>query len=99
MITATIKKTNHADHANGHCGNANNCYYKGSSTVWQVRVNCYDFPLCGVSTKWAAQAISDQINAAGISEEVELNHNGFDTWICGDTPEAAKARNMNMQEI
>lgn len=93
-MKATINKSSHGDHTGGKHKGA--CYYNGRSTVWQVFVSDFDFPIAGFRVKWAAQGMADWIN--------DTNHDCTvgDTVACfahSDHPAAARFREQNIQEI
>ena len=59
-VTATVTKSTLGEWNRGICGNANNCYYKGTSPAWVVTLsdeNEYAFNL-----KWAAEDFAAWIN-------------------------------------
>lgn len=35
-MNVSYRKTTNGEMNNGHCGNANNCYYKGNTVYWEI---------------------------------------------------------------
>lgn len=64
MTIVRIRKTTIGEMNGGHSSSANNCYYKGSATVWEIMSGAVATGQ-GFKTKKLAQAVADYANNIG----------------------------------
>ena len=83
-----IIKSTLGDYNNGHCGNSNNCYYKGTSPAWIVELN--EHKITAFRTKKAANIVAKWL----IENEDKLDFTS-DGCLIGDLVSQATTQDFN----